>query len=92
MMMYPYITLADETLITYSHTEEENGVNIVDVHFERPIYGGFDSARCRLPSYEWIMRDGYSDAEILIFEKILKDSDEFIRKYSEKSEIIFGYK
>lgn len=34
-MMYPYITLAGESVI---------------VHFERPTEGGFDSAEYRLPN------------------------------------------
>jgi len=69
-MMYPYIELPDETLITHSHLKEENGVKIVNVHFERPKPYGFDSARISLPSYTWIMRDGYSDEEIKDFEDL----------------------
>jgi hypothetical protein len=83
IMMYPYITLADETLITHSHIKEENDLKIVDVHFERPINGGFDSARCRLPSYEWILRDGYSDREIETFERFLKRAAHSFYKYAE---------
>ena len=82
-MMYPYITLNDETLITHSHLKEENGFKIVDVHFERPIDGGFDSARCRLPFYEWIIRDGYSDEEINNFERFLKRAAHSFYKYAE---------
>jgi len=67
-MMYPYITLADETEIVHSHLREENGAKSVYVHFERPKPYGFDSARISLPSYEWIMRDGFSDEEIKNFE------------------------
>ena len=67
-MMYPYMMLEDETLVTHSHLKEQNGIKTVDVHFERPIFEGFDMARISLPSYEWIMRDGYSDEEIKEFE------------------------
>ncbi len=52
-MMYPYITLADETEITHSHIIEENDVKKVEVHFERATEHGFDTARCILPSYTW---------------------------------------
>ena len=45
-MMYPYIELADETLITHSHLKEENGVKTVSVHFERPKPYGFDIMGC----------------------------------------------
>jgi hypothetical protein len=82
-MMYPYITLADETLITHSELIDDNGVQTVLVHFERPIDGGFDSARCSLPSYRWIMRDGYSDAEISDFEQLLHDAAHSFYRYAE---------
>ncbi len=82
-MMYPYMTLPDETLITHSHLMDKTGVNTVEVHFERPTENGFDSARCSLPSYEWIIRDGYSDNEIAEFEKILKDGVHIFFKYAQ---------
>ena len=52
-MMYPYITLADETEITHSQIIESDGQQNVEVHFERPTETGFDSARCVLPTYQW---------------------------------------
>ena len=82
-MMYPYITLNDGTLITHSHLKEENGLKIVNVHFERPIDGGFDMARCSLPSYEWIIRDGYTDEEIAKFERFLRRAAHSFYKYAE---------
>lgn len=36
-MMYPYMTLADETEIVHSQIIEENGVKKVIVNFERPV-------------------------------------------------------
>ncbi|MCL2055039.1 MAG: hypothetical protein FWG90_11495 [Oscillospiraceae bacterium] len=82
-MMYPYITLEDETLITHSHLiESVNGKSVL-VHFERPVEGGFDMARCCLPSYEWVMRDGYSDIEIKNFENIAKSNSHLFFKYAE---------
>jgi len=73
-MMYPYFTLPDETLVTHSQVLRICGEDIVEVHFERPIRFGFDSARCQLPSYKWILRKGYSDDEIAFFEQLLKDN------------------
>ena len=81
-MMYPYLTLADGTEIVHSRLKEENGEKVVDVHFERPKPYGFDSARCRLPYYEWIMRDGFSDKEILLFESLLQNNAHTIIKYA----------
>ncbi len=83
-MMYPYITLPDETLITHSHIIEKDNVKTVEVHFERPSKENFfDSARCSLPSYEWIIRDGYTDEEISAFEKMLHDGAHIFFKYAE---------
>ena len=63
-MMYEYMELPDQTLITHSQLIEKDGQKTVQVHFERPKAGGFDMARCELPSYVWLKRDGFSDEEI----------------------------
>ena len=82
-MMYPYMTLGDETEIVHSDLKERNGIKTVAVNFERPKPYGFDSARCELPSYEWIMRDGFTDEEILFFESLLQKNAHTIIKYAE---------
>ena len=81
-MMYPYMTLADETEIVHSQFIEENGKQKVIVHFERPTEDGFDSARCELPDYKWILRDGYSDEEIAMFEQLLRSNAHLLYKYA----------
>ena len=43
-MMYPYMTLADETEIVNSQIIEKDGIKKVIVNFERPTENGFDSA------------------------------------------------
>ena len=63
-MMYEYMELPDQTLITHSQLIEKDGQETVQVHFERPKEGGFDVARCELPSYTWLKRDGFTDAEM----------------------------
>lgn len=79
-MMYPYIRLADETEILHSQIIEENGVLKVEVHFERPTENGFDTARCILPSYSWIIKEGYSEEEIDLFEQFLHSNAQFFYK------------
>ena len=81
--MYPFMKLPDETEIVHSHLKDNDGTKTVDVHFERPKLNGFDSARCRLPSYEWIMRDGFVDDEILEFEMLLRECAHLFYKYAE---------
>ena len=74
-MMYPYMTLADETEI------------VVIVHFERPTENGFDSARCELPDYKWTEKEGYSDEEIAVFEELLHSNAHLLYKYAENGGI-----
>lgn len=81
-MMYPYIVLADETEITHSHIIEENNVQYVEVHFERPTETGFDIARCTLPTYAWIKREGFTDQEIEKFERFLHSNAHLLYKYA----------
>ena len=77
-MMYPYMTLADET---------EDGKQKVIVHFERPTEDGFDSARCVLPEYKWILKQGYSDEEIAVFEQLLHSNAHLLYRYAENGGI-----
>lgn len=81
-MMYPYITLSDETEITHSHIIEENNIQKVEVHFERPNEKGFDVARCILPSYTWIKIEGYTSEEIEEFNEILRHNAHLFYKYA----------
>ena len=55
--------------------------------FERPVEGDFDSARCELPDYKWTERDGYSDAEISMFEELLRNNAHLLYKYAENGGI-----
>ena len=81
-MMYPYMVLSDETEIVHSQIIEEDGKQKVLVNFERPTEKGFDSARCELPDYRWIFRDGYSDEEIKLFEELLHSNAHLLYKYA----------
>ena len=81
-MMYPYMTLSDETGIVHSQLIEDKGIKKVIVNFERPTDNGFDSARCELPEYKWTEKEGYSDEEIAFFEKLLYSNAHLLYKYA----------
>lgn len=81
-MLYPYMTLIDETEIVYSQLIGHDSAEKVIVHFERPTENGFDSARCELPAYRWVLQDGYSDREISAFEEFLKKNARQIWEYA----------
>ena len=82
-MMYPYISLSDETEISYSHIIDRNNRREIEVHFERPTEDGFDVARCILPSYEWITVEGFSDSELLFFVQLLEYNSHLFYRYAE---------
>ena len=86
-MMYPYMILSDETEVVHSNVIEKNGEKEVEVHFERPTEKGFDVARCTLPSYKWIKREGFSDSEMQVFEMFLHSNAHLLYKYAENGGI-----
>lgn len=47
-MLYPFMTLPDDTEIVHSESYFENGKERVRVEIEKPIEGGFQSATCIL--------------------------------------------
>ena len=81
-MMYPYMTLSDGTEIIHSQIIEEDGKSKILVHFERPVKDGFNSARCELPDYKWIIKQGYSDEELAFFEQLLHSNAHLLYKYA----------
>ncbi|WP_272111204.1 hypothetical protein [Mediterraneibacter gnavus] len=81
-MLYPYMKLADETEVVHSQLIKQDGTEKVIVHFERPTENGFDSARCELPDFRWVLQNGYSDAEISDFEELLRKNTLQIWEYA----------
>ena len=81
-MMYPYMTLSDGTEIVHSHIIDEENEKKVLVHFERPTENGFDSARCELPTYRWVLNHGYKPEEISFFEQLLHSNAHLLFKYA----------
>ncbi|MCD8077081.1 MAG: hypothetical protein LUE63_01650 [Lachnospiraceae bacterium] len=71
-MMYPFMTLGDKTEVVHSDAYDVNGTETVKVYFEKPVYGGFHSAECYLPSYEWKNIEGFSSEEIENFQEYLQ--------------------
>ena len=61
-MMYPFLTLNDDTEIVHSEMLPSGEVR---VYIERPdARDGFHSATCFLPSYTWKDIDGFAPEEI----------------------------
>lgn len=77
-MMYPFMTLSDDTEVVHSDAYEVNDVEMVKVYFEKPVYGGFHSAECYLPDYKWDNVEGFSQEEISGFEEYLRSISHII--------------
>ena len=71
-MMYPFMTLNDKTEVVHSEAYDDNGQEVVKKKKKKPVYDGFHSAECYLPSYEWKNIDGFSEQEIQYFTEYLK--------------------
>ena len=70
-MMYPFMTLNDNTEIVHSESLQKDGKEQVEVRIEKPVYVGFHSASCWLPDYKWENIDEFSDEEIKYFQDYL---------------------
>ena len=86
-MMYSYIKFSDETEISFSQIIKKDNKDTIQVHFKRPKEYAFDTARCELPSYNWIKKEGYSKEEIDMFTKFLEYNAHLLFKYSREGGI-----
>ena len=80
-MMYPFLTLTDETEIVHSEMKPDGQVK---VYIERPDEkDGFHHASCFLPSYRWEDISGFSKEEISQYQEILESTAHLILRFSQ---------
>ena len=89
-MMYPYMTLNDDTEITHSEMKQDGRVK---VYIETPDEkDGFHSAICWLPDYKWEKIQGYSEEEIKYFQRLVEaNSSEFMKAWKEHFDEVTFY-
>lgn len=81
-MMYPYMTLNDDTEITHSEMKSDGRVK---VYIETPDKrDGFHNATCYLPNYEWEEIFGYSDTEMEFFKQLVRNNAHLIMEFSKE--------
>ena len=78
-MMYPFMQLADKTEIVHSDILPDNRVM---VYIEKPVPGGFHSAACYLPAYEWSGVGGFKYADIEQFQEIIESTAHLIFRFA----------
>jgi len=77
-MMYPFMTLNDNTEIVYTEAMIIDEKKSVKVYIEKPVEGGFHSAECYLPQYEWKNIEGFSKEEVKRYQDILESTAHII--------------
>ncbi len=70
-MLYPFMTLNDETEIVHSEIIEKDGRETVRVVIEKPVMNGFHSAVCWLPDYRWESIKGFTPQEIQEYQAFI---------------------
>ena len=81
-MMFPFMTLDNDTEIVHSEMSEDGRVK---VYIETPDEkDGFHNAVCWLPEYKWEDVSGYMDAEFSRYEKFVVDNAHLIMEFATK--------
>lgn len=81
-MMYPFMTLDDNTEIVHSEMLADGKVK---VYIEKPNPKDcFHHATCYLPSYVWEDVYGFSDEEINHYQKIIQSTAHLILQFSQE--------
>ena len=85
-MLYPFMTLPDETEIVHSEMYDDGRVK---VYIETPDEkDGFHHAVCWLPSYEWTENAGYSDMEMEHWQDLVSKNAHLIMEFSTEGGVL----
>lgn len=79
-LFYPYITMGNGVETSHSCLLNIDTTPSVLVHFQN----GLKVARCSLPSYEWVIRTGFSDDEIAGFEEFVRYNAHLLYRFAEQ--------
>jgi len=81
-MMYPFLTLDDETEIVHSEMLDDTRVK---VYIEKPdARDCFHHATCYLPQYEWVDVFGFKNDDILKYQEILESTAHLILVFAKE--------
>lgn len=85
-MMYPFITLTDDTEIAHSEMLPDGRVK---VYIETPdLKDGFHNATCYLPEHTRENISGYSETELDYFKQFIRDNAHLIPEFSQEGGIL----
>ena len=85
-MMYPFMTLNDDTEITHSEMKPDGKVK---VYIETPDEkDAFHNAVCWLPEYTWEDIYGYTEEEMKFYKQLVKNNAHAIIEFSQDGGIL----
>ena len=82
-MMYPFLTLDDQTEIVHSEMKPDGRVK---VYVEKPDEK--DNAVCWLPGYQWEDINGFTPEEIAKYEEIIRSTAHLILEFSQRGGLL----
>jgi len=83
-MIYPYLTLSDDTEVVHSGIEMKDGKETIRVYFEKPVEAGFLTAECTLPQRTWSKVKGFSPDELDGFLVFINRQVDLFYEYARK--------
>ena len=85
-MMYPFLTLDDQTEIVHSEMKPDGRVK---VYVEKPDEKDFfHNAVCWLPGYQWEDINGFTPEEIAKYEEIIRSTEHLILEFSQRGGLL----
>lgn len=80
-MIYPFMTLNDNTEIVHSDMNSDGKVKVLIETPDEKL--GFKSATCILPDFEWKDISGYSDDELNYLKELVESEKHLILEFSQ---------
>lgn len=81
-MIYPFLTLDDETEIVHSEMKPDGQVK---VYVEKPDEEDcFHHATCWLPTYRWEEIEGFSPEELARYDEVIRSTAHLILQFSKE--------
>lgn len=80
-MMYPFMTLNDNTEIVHSEMGKDGKVKVMIETPDEKI--GFKQATCILPDSEWKDINGYNEAELDYLKELIASETHLILEFSQ---------
>lgn len=81
-MMYPFMTLDDQTEIVHSEMLPDQRVKVYIEKLDEKDC--FHSAVCYLPGYHWVDIKGFSKKEITYYQDIIESTAHLIFRFSQE--------